>query len=155
MAQRICDYCGGSGRDAVTPSTSSCWKCNGMGSYWEQDPIQSTTPAPPGPLRRGGGGYRPLPYTQKLLDSVPKWLNWTTAAVGGVLGMMLGQAVDPSADVAMWVIGGLGALLGYAAIPLMIGLADLLVQLTMLVVKVALVLGIGAGLVYALSLLGD
>jgi hypothetical protein len=159
MGQKICDYCSGSGRDAVTPGTMSCWKCHGMGSYWEADPVPVGRTSAAGTRsaqdRRGGGQYRLLPFMQSLLDGIPRWLKWISAVVTAVLGLGLGQEVDPSADTAMWVFGGLGAVLGYYALPALIVLADATIQLTVVLVKLAIALAILAGVGYAVWLLAS
>lgn len=147
MGQEICGYCGGSGRDAINPSQSSCWKCGGMGGYWVQDTIKSHLPNPPRP---SGGQYRLLRPMQRVLDSLPRWLNVIVAVVGGALGIALGQAIYPSTDTATWAFGAGGLSAGFIVLPLIVVLIDFVMRLTIVLVKLAIAAAIIGGVTYAI-----
>lgn len=156
MGQEICSYCSGSGRDAINPTHQSCWKCHGMGTYWVQDPIKSYEPgsssSPSGENSSAGHGkqYQMLPWMQRVLDSIPRWLNFLFAVIGSGAGISLAQAVGSSTHSSMALFAAGGFFMGLVFLRLAVVLVDLIIQFTVGLVKIAIVLAIIAGIVYAL-----
>ncbi len=151
---KTCDYCGGSGRDAVTPQTASCWKCHGTGSYWEADPAPSSSSGGRSSGHSGTrGSYSMLEWTEDLLESIPRWLNWSIACVGLVFGYWVVQQSGPANSMAIVLSSGFFALLGFASLRIGIVVLDLVIQLSWGLVKIAVALGIFAGILYIVSLL--
>lgn len=148
MPQVVCDYCGGSGRDAITPTRASCWKCSGMGVYWVQPKTETSIPAPgrPAPARK----YALLPFMQALLDSVPRWLNVALAIAGLVAGAALGRAIDPSMGGGFWLVSIGGLALGAVILPLVITMTDMCLRLALVLLKVAVVVAIAGAVIYGL-----
>lgn len=152
MGQEICDYCGGSGRDAVIPA-NRCYKCHGIGTYWVQDPLKIEIPDSPGSsgvgAHPGSRQYQMLPWLQRLLDRIPGWLNLVFAVIGSAAGISLAQALGYSSHsgIALFAVGGF--LAGLGLLPLSIVLTDLTIQFTLGLIKIAIVLAFFGGIAYA------
>ena len=96
MPQVVRDYCGGTGRDAITPTQARCWKCGGIGVYWAQaKPGSPAAIAGPASTRRQ---YTLPPFIQSLLESVPRWLNVLLAIAGFVAAAAVGNTMDPPCE---------------------------------------------------------
>lgn len=73
----ICDYCGGSGRDAVSPSTHTCFQCGGTGTMWETDPQ---------PVGGGGGSITLSGQGACFVAAGAILLGWRMAPDAGAAG---------------------------------------------------------------------
>lgn len=155
MGIKTCDYCGGSGRDPIVPSQSSCYKCAGTGSYWVQDQIDSQVPDS---ISNNNGHkldkqYKLLPFMQSLLDflnSLPSWVNLIFAVIGGAIGVTLSQATDSSTNTTSWIFGVVGFFIGIIFLRLIVVLFDVSIQLMISIVKLAIVFAIIGGIIYML-----
>jgi hypothetical protein len=85
---------------------------------------------------------------QRLLDSIPRWLNYVLGVAGGAAGFLLAQAGDTPTSASMWILGAAGFFLGLFILPLIVVLADFSTQLLIGLVKLAIVLAVIAGIVY-------
>jgi hypothetical protein len=123
------------------------------GGILTQDRVGSYPSNPPRP---SGGPYQLLPFMQKISDALPWWLNLIVAVMGGALGMVLGQRVNPSADAAMWIFGVGGFCVGFVFLGLIVMLVDFLMQLMLWLVKLAIAVAIIGGVIYGLfQLIGN
>jgi hypothetical protein len=103
-----------------------------------------------------GAGYQLLPFMQGMLDFIPWWLDAIVAVLGGALGIALGQRIDPSTNVGMWVLGPAGFLLGFGFLRLVVVLIDFSMQLILVLVKLAIAVAIIGGVIYGLlQLIGN
>ena len=96
-----------------------------------------------------------LPFMQSLIERIPRWLKWCSAVTMGMLGLGIGQHVAPSSDIATWSFGALGVFVGYHALPALVLMVDVTMQLAIGLVKLAIVFAVIAGIVYALWLLAS
>jgi hypothetical protein len=123
------------------------------GGILKQDRVGSYSSDPPRP---SGGPYQLRPFMQKISDSLPWWLNLIVAVMGGALGMILGQRIDPSTDAAMWIFGVGGFCVGFVFLGLIVMLVDFLMQLMLWLVKLAIAVAIIGGVIYGLfQLIGN
>lgn len=97
------------------------------------------------PTRRDSQSDPMLALFRSILDAIPGRLNLVLAVIGGMCGyVVLGTAISGASG--PFVAIGLGAILGWVILPLTVAVVDVAVRLVWTLLKLALILG-GAALV--------
>lgn len=120
----------------------------------EHDRRQRASPRAGGGVSGRGRGpaqpYRRLPLFETLLDAIPRWLCLITAVAGGMLGYLF-VAATPTAPALPYVAAGVGAVVGWAILPLAVVLLDFLVKVTWALLLVAFFIAAAVAMFWGIS----
>lgn len=121
---------------------------------WVQDPVKididKTFPKTDSATQQPTRQYQLLPWMQKVLDSIPIWLNLLFAVIGCNVGVILAQTNNYTSNISMVIFAVAGFFAGLFFLRLSAILVYLTVQFTIVLVKIAIVLGIVGSIAYAI-----